>query len=421
MKIEKPINQNYCATIVEIKSIVPLENCDNVVSTPIFGFNAIVNKETKVGDVGVLFTTETELSDEFCFMNNLYRHGDRNQDQGQKGYLEDNRRIRAIRFRGHTSNCLFMPLDSLEFTCVELNKLHVGDEFDVLNGMPICKKYEVYRKPQGTPKGTGKRTHSRVDPKHMPEHISSSNFFKYGDIFSPEDEVIVTQKLHGTSIRVGNTIVERKLSLWERFLAKCGVGIKMTDFDYIYGSRKVIKDINNPFQNHFYSYDLWTDTGKEQFDGKLPENYIVYAEVIGYTKDGGAIQKGYTYGIAPRTNMVFVYRVAVVNAQGISVDLSWDQVKEFCEKNSLHYVPEIWRGKVKDMNVQQWMDVRLFDTYRNCLDLGLLGDLVDEGVCIRKEGLTPTILKAKCPKFFEYETAQLDTGEVDLESSQSQE
>lgn len=421
MKIEKPINQNYCATIVEIKSITPLENCDNVVSTTIFGFNAIVNKETKIGDIGVLFTTETQLSEEFCYENNLHRHGNLNKDEGQKGYLDDNRRIRAIRFRGHTSNCLFMPLSSLDFTAIHLPDLKVGDEFDKINGWDICKKYEIYRKQSGQPKGFGKKTHSRVDPKHIPEHISSSNFFKYGDIFNGEDEVVVTQKLHGTSIRAGNIVVERKLSLWERFLAKCGVGIQKTEFDYIYGSRKVIKDVNNPFQNHFYSYDLWSDTGKEHFNGKLPENYVVYAEVIGYTKDGGAIQKGYTYCIPHGQNKVYIYRIAVINTQGISVDLSWDQLKLFCEQNNLSYVPEIWRGKVKDMNIQQYMDTRLFDKYRNCLNIGLLDDLVDEGVCIRREGLTPTILKAKAPKFFEYETIQLDTGEVDLESSQSQE
>lgn len=42
---------------------------------------------------------------------------------------------------------------------------------------------------------------------------------------------------------------------------------------------------------------------------------------------------------------------------------------------------------------------------------------VDEGVCLRQDGLVPTILKAKSPKFFEYETKLLDSGEVDTESA----
>jgi len=419
MQIEKPKNQNYCATIVEIKIIKPLENCDNVVATLLFGYQAIVTKDTKVGDIGVLFTTETQLSDNFCYHNNLYRHGERNANQTEKGYLEDNRRIRAIRFRGHTSNCLFMPLKSLSFLSSNISELKVGDEFDTLNGVEICKKYEVYRKQQNQAKGSQKRTHSRVDPKHIPEHISSSNFFKYGDVFSPEDDVVVTQKLHGTSVRVGNIPVERKLSLWERFLAKCGVGVQLTQFDYIYGSRKVIKDINNPFHKHFYSYDLWSDVGMRDFKDKLPENYVVYAEILGYTKDGGVIQKGYTYCIPMRESKVYVYRIAVVNAEGVSVDLSWDQLKDFCTQRGFSYVPEIWRGKVKDMDAMQWVDKRLFDTYRNCLSLGEDQNLVDEGVCIRRDGIIPTILKAKSPKFYEHETSLLDKGEIDLESSQT--
>jgi hypothetical protein len=35
-------NENYAAAIVSIKAINSLENCDNVVVTHIFGFQAIV-------------------------------------------------------------------------------------------------------------------------------------------------------------------------------------------------------------------------------------------------------------------------------------------------------------------------------------------------------------------------------------------
>jgi hypothetical protein len=72
MKLTKPENSNYCATVVEIKNIIPLDNCDNVVQTSIFGLQAIVGKEVKVGDIGVFFPVETQLSEQFCAHNNLY-------------------------------------------------------------------------------------------------------------------------------------------------------------------------------------------------------------------------------------------------------------------------------------------------------------------------------------------------------------
>jgi len=125
----KPENENYCATIVRIKNIIPLENCDNVVATTIFGFQAIVGKAAQIGDAGIVFTTETQLSDQFAAANNLYRHAERNGNPTLKGYLEDNRRVRAVKFRGHISNALFLPLSAIAFTGVNVDDLEEGDVF----------------------------------------------------------------------------------------------------------------------------------------------------------------------------------------------------------------------------------------------------------------------------------------------------
>lgn len=420
MKIDKPQNPNYCATVVEIKSIIPLENCENVVATPIFGFQAIVSKNTKVGDIGIVFTAETQLSDEFCYNNNLYRHADKNIVESEKGYIEDSRRIKSIKFRGHTSSCLFLSLDSLKFTRVDTSLLSVGDEFDVLNGKPICTKYVVKTNPLKKEFIAKEKKFVRVDDKHMPQHMDSSNFFKWSDTISPDADIIVTQKLHGTSIRVGHTIAKRKLNIFERVLSKVGVKVLPHTYDYIYGSRKVIKDVNNPYQNHFYETDIWSEQGKKLV-GILPENYLVYGELVGYTSDGKEIQRNYTYSVPMRTTELYIYRIAIVNSQGIITDLSWGQVMEFCKKNGLKHVPEIWTGKMKDFDVKNFVDKRFFEEgYKHCLYLGNNVELVDEGVCIRVGGLNPTIMKAKSPKFFEHETKMLDKGEVDLESSQSE-
>lgn len=422
MKFITPKNSNYVATVVRIKNIIPLQNCDNVVATSLFGFQAIVKKGTEVGDLGIVFTTETRLSNEYCHFNNLYRHGNLNANQAETGYIEDNGRIKAVKFRGHVSNAIFMPLESLSWLGFDVNDLKEGDDFDEIDGREICRKYEVPVRVGRQFQQEKKRTHSRVDPKHLPEHISTSNFFKYGDMFSKDDDVIVTQKLHGTSIRIGHVIVEKHLNLAHRLLKKLGACIQITEFDTVYGSRKVLKDTNNPYQNHFYGYDLWSDAGS-QLNGLLPENYVVYAELIGYTKEGSEIQRDYSYGFPAGTSKLFIYRVAIVNAQGISCDLSWDQVKEFCDKLGVAHVPELWRGKVKKLKMEDFIDTVYFPKFKTAVSLGdgVGKGLVDEGICIRKDGITPVILKAKSPKFFEHESKFLDLGEVDLESSQTEE
>jgi len=67
MKLAKPENESYAATIVRVNDIVPIEGSDNIVATHFFGFQAIVGKDTQVGDLGVFFPAETQLSQEICF------------------------------------------------------------------------------------------------------------------------------------------------------------------------------------------------------------------------------------------------------------------------------------------------------------------------------------------------------------------
>ncbi len=412
MKLEPPVNSNYCATVVKVKSITPLDNCDNVVSTTIQGFKVIVSKETRVGDTGIFFPPETQLSDVYCKVNNLYRHADMNLDKGETGYIENSRRIRAIKFRGNTSQGLFMPMTSLlYFGPYDFNE---GDEFDQLSGMEVCRKYVVFTPGHRTAQNNTKKD-SRVDQIHMPEHITTDQFYKVSEQFPKETKVTVTQKLHGTSIRIGHTYVARKLTIRDRVARFFGAKIQTLEHDYVFGSRKVIKDANNPDQMHYYESDVWSAEGAKLV-GMLPENYLVYAELIGTLPGGRPIQSGYTYGFT--VPKLFVYRIATINERGQTTDLSWDQVKEFCDKNGLKHVPELWSGTLAEFEVVDFMDKTYAKEYPQAIVLDDNGT-VDEGVVIRVEGITPYVMKAKSPLFYEWETKLLDKGEEDVESSQS--
>lgn len=434
MKIETPENANYVATVVSLpatRRILP--NLDNVQGVTIFGYEVLVGKDTASG-LGIFFPAETQLSDEYLYENSLYRHGNLNKIPDAKGYFEDNRRVRAIKFKGNSSNGIFMPLSSLSYTGIDINDLKEGDNFDKLNGKEICKKFTVARKEQ---KGQSEvdRGFVRADKLYMPEHIDTENFYRNADRLDKKSIAIVTQKLHGTSVRIANTMVNRKPSFVERIASFFGATIAKTEYANLYGSRKVIKDANNPNQNHYYDSDIWTTEGKK-LDGILPENYILYGELLGWTPEGKEIQRDYTYSIPKGNVELYVYRIAIVNPRGLITDLSWQQVKEFCYKNGLKYTPELFVTSIEELvdddfkMVKGLMDIRYFDgvtkdgvlhtsKFLNTLSLGTNKDLVDEGICIRIDGLVPQIFKAKSPKFLEHETMILDTGEEDLESSQS--
>lgn len=414
MKLQEPENKNYSVTVVRVDSIVKLEGSDNIVGVPLLGYQAIVSKDTQVGDVGILFVAETQLSEEYAKENNLYRHAELNKDSAKAGYIEDNRRVKAMKFRGNTSNALFMPLESLSFTGVNLDDLNVGDVFDTLNGHIICKKYFVRQAGGPRVEKNKAKVFKRVDEKFLPEHYDSENYFRNKHVIKGNKQVIITQKLHGTSIRVGNTLVKRKLTMRDKLAKKIGVVVAESEYAHVYGSRKVIKDVNNPNQNHYYKSDIWTEEGKK-LDDKVPENFILYGELIGWTVDGAPIQKGYTYRLPQGTSELYIYRVAMVSNQGMLVDLSWEQVKEFCRDRGLKHVPELWVGMHRYFKAEDWLDKNFFkEVSKTAVPLADESPC-DEGVCVRVDGIAPYILKAKSPRFFEHETKMLDEEAVDLE------
>lgn len=416
MKLEKPQNDNYAAVIVKIKALTKLEGLDNLVGAHFFGYQAIVSKDTEVGTVGVLFTAETQLSKDYAYENSLFRHAELNKSKDKTGFIEDNRRVRAIKLRGNVSNALFMPLESLKWTKAKIDSLEEGDTFDVLNGKEICNKFvRKTKKSNGANAAQVEEKYIRVDKKFMPEHIDSIQYARNKHLIKGDTQIVVTQKLHGTSVRIANTLVNRKLTIVEKVSQKLGAKIQKQEFDNVYGSRKVIKDVNNPNQNHFYDSDVWTDTGRK-IDGLLPEGYIVYGEVIGYVGDS-PVQKNYTYNVPVGNSELYVYRIATINSQGIQVDLSWTQVKEFCRNSGLKHVPEFYSGMHKNFKVEKFIDKTYYPTYKNAVPLSV-DSPVDEGVCIRAEGITPTILKAKSPLFLEHETKMLDQEVDDIEEEQ---
>ncbi|QIS05891.1 hypothetical protein F5X71_29490 [Nocardia brasiliensis] len=417
MRFDTPKNANYAAVITSVKTVVPLPGRDRIVGLPMFGHQAIAQKGWAPGDLGVFIPAEAALSHEYATANNLYRNADLNEDPTQTGYLEDNRRVKAIKFAGHRSNALFMPLKSLAFTGIDTSQLREGDTFDHLNTIEICSKYEI-RPPRTTStQGNAAPKPRRVTERHFPKHIDTANYWRHNHLIAEDAYVWCTQKLHGTSIRVGNTLVARKLSWRERLAGRLGIQVQQTQYDNVYGSRRVIKDANDPDQNHFYDTDIWTVEGA-RLDGLIPAGYVVYGELVGWTPTGQPIQQGYTYQVPPGTAQLYIYRVTTVNPDGVTVDLSWPQVEEFCAGLGLNTVPLLWAGFAEDLDIDWWMNRRLHDEgHRRAVPLDP-GTTVDEGVVVRVDGLRPTLLKAKASEFFEYESRMLDEGIADLESMQ---
>lgn len=406
---------NYCATVVKVHHLLPLENCDNVVAFPIFGFQAIVGKDTHVGELGVLFTAETQLSEEFCSRNNLFRNATLNRNPECTGYIEDNRRVKAVKFRGHRSDALYLPLSTIGIT-----GLKEGDAFNLIDDVEICTKYIIptfHRTPSNQIRGQ-KKIFDRVEAKMFPEHLDAENYFRNIQNYTPFDFITVTQKLHGTSGRFGHIPVKRTLTLIDKLFRFLGGSPPEFEYDYVAGSRRVIKDLKTDREyTHYYESDIWNQW-LENIKHLIPKNYIIYGEIIGWIGDK-PIQKNYTYRYPKGQSELYVYRVSVINPDGLIVDLSWTALIEFCRKAGLKFVPFLWSGYHSEFQAEDFLDVRFQEELKiDCVPLDSESPC-DEGVCIRKEGTLPYVTKAKSPRFLGHETKLLDKGETNIEDENS--
>ena len=376
------------AIVAKLENLQPIEGADRIQQAAIFGELVIVSKDHKAGDIGILFDCETQLSEEFARVNNLHKHSNLNADTSVRGYLDDNRRVRPIRLKGVKCSGLWMPIESIGF-CYDngypINQqsipagLQVGTQFTEWNDHEICKKF-VNKKTHLPNNKEGKAKENLVPT--FKEHVDTDQFMRNLQHVKPGSILIITEKLHGTSCRVGNLPVEyktdswlKKLSSWmcSKFLFKSVNSNKHYRYQQVVGSRRVTKSIggNAKEGDSYYDSDIWTGSA-EIFEGKLEQGETVYYEIVGYLPDGAPImpsqgnsklksfmdKEGYasfieaygektefSYNCIVGQHQVYVYRMTFSNLQGHTVDYSWDQVKMRCEQMGVRHVPELARIK----------------------------------------------------------------------------
>lgn len=445
MRIKEPKNQNYAAIVVEIKTIIPLENCDNVQGAIIMGNQVIVSKDVKVGDIGLYFPLECALSKEYLSNNNLYNKPELNIDNTKKGYFDENGRIRCQRFRGHKSEGLYMPIGSLSFIFPDIFnpsstglwykgdfKINIGDCFDELNDTPICSKYIVKsNRITSQPKNRNSKFNKKYESKlienqfrfHQDTNMLYSNLHK----IKPDSLISCTYKMHGTSHISSYILCKKKLNWFEKLLIKLGVNIKTEEYDYVYSSRKVIKNNElNPIAQHYYSEDIWGIVHKE-LEPFLQKGLSIYCEIVGFLPNGGAIQKDYDYGCEPTKHAIYIYRITSTNIDGKVIEFSAKQVQDFCKKNGLNAVPELYYGYafrsvspelIEQYSEEDWrthwlQEIKEKYNEKNCYICK--NKVPEEGCVVRIEGNDFEAYKAKSNAFYARETKQLDKGELNIE------
>lgn len=412
----KNASSNYAAFVVEANELRSLAGLDNLRALNVAGYQALVSKDTREGDRFVAFVAGAQISESFAKGLNLHRDASLNVDPEQTGYLEANRRVKAIRLRGHASNLLLVPVGAFG---VDFSDVHVGTRFDHINGVELVRKFVVPTKASNL-NGKAVKVHkSGVTSEQFPEHYDTPQWWRVQDQFEGRD-VTVTQKQHGCSLRAGWVEIDRPAKWYERLASKVGIKPDLRVWKFVVGSRRVIKTEGDG--DHWYSTDIWTEYAKtHRLAEALPKGVIVYGELIGWTPDGSPIQPNYTYNLPVGQADLYIYRV-VVNGY----DLSDAAMREFAAQRGLKVVPllasfshaEVAEGCLADF-LELYTDAKFFSYPRAFREHPVPlseGSPCDEGVVIRAEGITPKAAKAKFPRFYEHEEIGLSKGEADIES-----
>lgn len=183
---------------------------------------------------------------------------------------------------------------------------------------------------------------------------------------------------------------------------------------------RIFKKPHNKEKQHFYDIDIW-GLAHEKVKEHLQKGMTFYYEIVGYLPNGSGIQGQYDYGCEPGQFEVYIYRITSTNVDGKVIEFSARQVQEFCKKNGLKAVPELYYGKAENLyplKELHWNEnfLNTIKSLYNEKDCFMCKNkLPEEGVVIRIEGIDLEAYKCKSTRFLEHETKELDKGTSNIE------
>jgi RNA ligase (TIGR02306 family) len=274
-------NQNSVCFVATIKEVKAIEGADNIEQVVVGGWNAITKKgEFKEGDLTVIATTDAVIPEAFS------------EKMGVTSYLRKGGRVRTVKLRGVYSECLIIPT---KYIPGYGDRYQDGDDmmekFGIIKYEPPVKQIQL---------ASGRKIKWR-DNQNFHIYYKFPNLKNVDGMFTEQDEVQITRKIHGTNARYG-IVKKSKLSFWDKVKKFFRLADEWIDYEYIYGSHNCEKGSDS---QGFYSTDVWrTIAEKYSIKAKLwdyvkiynpkiiGEGFILYGEIY-----GAGIQKNYEYGL----------------------------------------------------------------------------------------------------------------------------
>jgi RNA ligase (TIGR02306 family) len=298
-------NQNSVCFIAKINEVKAIEGADNIELVVAGGWNAITKKgEFKVGDETIIATTDAVIPETLS------------EDMGVTSYLRKGNRVRTVKLRGVYSECLIIPMKYLS------GRTTMGD-WDLKEGSDCMGFLEItkYEPPVKQIQLSNGRKIKYKDNQNFHIYYKFPNLKNVDGMFTEEDRVQITRKIHGTNARFG-IVRKSKLTFWDKVKKFFKIANEWINYEYVYGSHNVEKGSDS---QGFYSTDVWRTTAEKykikeklwdlakSIDvDELGSGLVLYGEIY-----GAGIQKNYEYGLK---DMEFVGFDVTINGKYLSTE-----------------------------------------------------------------------------------------------------
>ena len=493
------MSREYCCSIVRIGDVIPVEGSDFLGKTIVDGFQIVVRRDkVKKGDIMFYVANECALNEKFLSVNNEFEKSyytknsnfretenhikeiekirksleDNSLDQDTIdsknvligihenaikdlcGFFNKYGRVKMISLRKCPSLGYLFPPEALYKFCPRAKSVSLSDwvddldadhDFDTIDGELFVKAYIPRQNNYTATSSRSKKRQKKVDqmekilPNEFFFHYDTQQLNKNINRFSPDSEVYISVKIHGTSICLGNLKTKKEKiyknsvlnffnskvlpKKWRRYII---------DYEDIYSSRTVIrnKDLNDNVGEGFYMSDIWSDWEKK-LKGYIPKGMTIYGEIVGYlTNEPRMIQKNYDYGCSSGESKLMIYRITSSEEDGSKREWEIDEVIDFTEnlKKSIPQLmsyPLLYHGTLRDLYpelTEDWEN-KVLEKLKSESKFGMEKN---EPLCMNKvprEGIVIRIandplneaFKLKCNKFLEMEGKEIDSGQIDIE------
>ena len=282
-------NNNSVCFIARINEIKPIEGADNIEQAIVGGWSSIVKKGAhSVDELVVCTTTDAVIPQDISDALNV------------TNYLRKGGRVRTVKLKGVYSECLIISLDSLPQMKKQFAK-GIGYYWDEGEDLMEFLKIFKYEPPVKMVQLASGRKIKYKDNQNFHVYYKFPNLKNVSGMFTKEDNVEITRKIHGTNARYG-IVKKNKLSFKDKIKKFFRLADEWIEYEFVVGSHNVEKGSDS---NGYYDTNVWYEiANRYSIREKLwkyvklynpqiiGDGVILYGEIY-----GAGIQKGYDYGL----------------------------------------------------------------------------------------------------------------------------